>query len=146
MWRGWKCARGAPRARKCRLPQSGVPPGRRQPEVFIGARRGHAAARRAIEKSSLNEKRLVDVFDGVFFLVDGGRDAVDPHRSTTEFVDDGAQQLAIDLIEAVVVHFEQLEGGTGDLTGDRPVSTDLRVIADTPQQPVRNARGATRAP
>src|SRR5687767_13900674 len=102
MWRGWRYGRDAPCAAPLeRLPQSRVPSWRGEPEVLVGARRGDAAARRAIEESGLDQKRLVHVLDRVFFFIDGGGNAVQANRPPAEFVDDRAQQLAIDLVEAL---------------------------------------------
>ena len=124
--------------------RSGAPPGRSEPEIFIGARRGDTAARRAIEKAGLDQERLVDVFDRVLFFADGGRDAVDAHRAAAELVDDGSQQLAIDLVEAVIVDLEQLQRRARDLGVDPAVGADLRIVAHAPQEAVRDARRAAR--
>jgi hypothetical protein len=36
--------------------------------VLVGQARGHAAARGAVEKADLDEERLVDFFERVFFF------------------------------------------------------------------------------
>src|SRR5262245_1007884 len=101
MWRGSRCARASRHAaRSAWLPQARIPPGRGQPEIRVGTRRGDPSPRRAVEKAGLNEERLVDVLDGVFLLVDGGGQAVDAHGPAAELVDDRPQQLAIELVEA----------------------------------------------
>ena len=49
--------------------------GRVEPEIAVGARRRHAAARRAIEEADLDQERLVDVLDRVLLFADRRRDA-----------------------------------------------------------------------
>ena len=44
--------------------------------------------------------------------------AVDADRPAAELVDDRPQQLAIDFVEAVLVHLEQLQRGVRDVEGD----------------------------
>jgi hypothetical protein len=116
----------------------------REPEVLVGARGGHAPARRPVEEAGLDEERLVHVLDGVPFLVDGGGQAVDADRAAAELVDDRPQQLAIDLVEAVLVHLEQLQRRARHITRDAAVGPHLRVVADPSQQPVGDARRAAR--
>src|SRR5262245_41897013 len=90
-----------------RLPQPRIPSGRVEPEVAIRARRRDATAGRAIQEANLDQKRLVNVFDGVFFFADGGGDRVETDRPPAELVDDSTEQFAVDLIEAVLVDLEQ---------------------------------------
>src|SRR5689334_18107232 len=50
-------------------------------EMLVGQTRHHAAARRAVEKTDLDEVRLDDFLDRVFFLVDRGRDRAEADRA-----------------------------------------------------------------
>ena len=51
-------------------------------EMLVSQRRRHAAARRAVEQAKLHQVRLVDFFDGVFFLAErrGNRIQARPGR------------------------------------------------------------------
>ena len=71
----------------------------------------------------------------------------DADRAAAELVDDRPQQLAVDLVEAVLVDLEQLRApALRDVERDRAVGAHLRVVAHAPQQPVGDARRAARAP
>ena len=118
--------------------------GRVEPEVAVCPRRRDAPARRAIEEADLDQERLVDVLDRVLLLADRRGDRVQADRAAAELVDDRAQQLAVDLVEPVLVHLEQLEARVRDLERDRAVGAHLRVVADAAQQPVDDARRAAR--
>src|ERR1700722_6915336 len=50
------------------LKQPRLPPRHSNSKVLIGQSRSHAAARSAIQKPNLNQKRLVDFFERVLFL------------------------------------------------------------------------------
>src|SRR5215831_5248301 len=50
--------------------------------------RRHASARRAVQKAVLNEERLVNIFDGVFFFADRGSNTANPDGASAELVDD----------------------------------------------------------
>src|SRR5207244_2297553 len=84
-----------------------------------------------------HQERFVDVLDGVALLADGGRDGVDAHRPAAELLDDGQQQLPVDLVEAVRVDFQHVQRAARHLASDRAVGPDLREIADAPQTPIR---------
>ena len=73
-----------------------------QPEVLVGPPRRDAAARRALEKADLDEKRLVDVLDRVALLAERRGQAADADRPAAELLDDRQQQPAIDLVEPVL--------------------------------------------
>jgi hypothetical protein len=76
--------------------------------------------------------------------LDGRRQAASPDRAAAELVDDRAQQPAIDLVEAVLVHLEQLHRAVRHLRRDPAVGPHLRVVAHAAQQPVGDARRAAR--
>ena len=97
------------RSSKSPLCSPQTPSGCSHSEVVVGQRRCHAPPGRAIEKSYLNQERLVDIFDGVFFFADRRGDAVDADRPAAELVDDRPQQLPIDLVESMLVDLEQLQ-------------------------------------
>ena len=51
----------------------------------------------------------------VALFADRGGQAADADRAAAELVDDRAQQPAIDLVEAVLVHLEHLQRAVGDV-------------------------------
>src|ERR1035438_5969860 len=105
--------------------------------------RGDAPARRTIEEADLHKKWFIDFLDRVRLLCERSCQCVQPHRPALIFLDDGQQQLAVDLIEPVTIDFEHrqrgLRGGLVDLA--RPAY--LGVIADPPQQAIGNTRCAS---
>src|SRR5215471_8289591 len=118
------------------LPQSRIPSpvvGRVEAEVAVRAPRRHASARRAVQKAVLNEERLVNIFDGVFFFADRGSNTANPDGASAELVDDGEQQFSIDLVESVFVDLEHLQRRVGNVERDFPVRTNLCVVTDAPQ-------------
>ena len=83
---------------------------------MLAAERGDdAAAGGPLEETELEQVRLVDVLDRVRLLAQRDRQRGKPDRAAVEALDDGAQQLAIDRLEATLVDLEQLEGLAGDV-------------------------------
>src|ERR1017187_3770722 len=79
-------------------------PGRlRDPEVAVRAGGGDAPAGCPLEKSGLDEVRLVEVLEGSAVLPDRGRDRSDADGSAAKFLDDRRQDAAVHLVEAVLV-------------------------------------------
>ena len=68
-----------------------------------------------------------------------------PTGPAAELVDDGEQQLAVDLVEAVLVHRQQRAGVAGHGGGDDARGADLGEVAHAAQQAVRDARRAPAA-
>ena len=62
-------------SKQCLLPAA-IRSGTFDAEVVVGELRCYAAALRAIEKSDLNEKRLVDLLNGVFFFAQRSCDRI----------------------------------------------------------------------
>src|SRR6478735_7387594 len=80
-----------------------------EPEVGERGRGGAAAARRALDETLLEQVGLVDVLDGVLLLPhrDGkGRQA---DGSAGELLADGAEQLAVERVEAGLVDAQHLQ-------------------------------------
>ena len=71
--------------------------------------------------------------------------ALTPDRAAAELLDDGEQEPAVDLVEAVRVDLEQGEGVPGDRGGDRAVRAHLGEVAHAAQQAVGDARRAAAA-
>jgi len=112
---------------------------RLQTEVLVGVLAGHAAASRAQQETLLDQEWLQHILDGAALLADGCRQAVHPHRSAVEFLDDRQQQAAIKLIEAMHVHFQQIHGLARHRRGNTAIGLHLGEVPYTPQQPVGDA-------
>src|SRR5262249_4609561 len=80
-----------------------------KPKVLMGETRGHPSARRAVQKTNLQEIGLVDLFNCVFLFADRRRKRAQSHRPTIELLYDRQKQLAIDLVEPVRVDFHAIE-------------------------------------
>ena len=76
--------------------------------MVIGQPRRHAPARSAVQKTDLDEKRLVDLLQCVLLFGQGGGQGVEAHRPAVVLLNDCAQQATIKLVEAVRVHFQHL--------------------------------------
>src|SRR4051795_12526984 len=90
----------------------------------------HPAARSALDEAFLEQVRLVDVLERVLFLGYDDRQRAEPDRSPVELLADGAQDLAVEPIEPLVVDLEQVERRGGDGLVDRAGVADLGVVAD----------------
>ena len=65
--------------------------------------------------------------------------AFTPDRPAAELLDDGEEEAAVHLVEAVGVHLEEGEGVPGDGGGDGAVGPDLGEVAHAAQEPVGDA-------
>src|SRR6476469_7151388 len=100
----------------------------------VGLRRGHAPARGALDEALLEQIRLVDVLEGVLLLGDDYRKGAKADRTAVELLDDGAEDLAVEAVQALVVDLEQVEGGCGGGGVDRAGVADLGEVADALEQ------------
>ena len=84
------------------------------PAEMIERQRGrHAAARCSLNKPCLDQKRLINVFDGILFFADGSGQSLDPDGSAGKLVDQREQQHRIHFVEPEPVHFEHEQGFVG---------------------------------
>lgn len=114
-------------------------------EVLVGQRGSLAATRGTHEIALLYEVRLVDLLDGARVLADSGGDGSEADGAATKLVDDGGKDADVHLVEAAGVDIERGESIAGDVEGDSTVALDLSEIADTAEETVGDARGATAA-
>jgi len=112
--------------------------------MFVRERRSQTAARRAIQKSNLNQIRFDDLLDRVFLFVNGSRDRTQANGSTIELLNYRQQQLSIHLVEAVGVDFHAIQRVVCNLLVDASVVIDLRIVADATKQTVDYAWRAAR--
>ena len=80
-------------------------------EVLVGEAGGDAAAWGAVEEADLDEEGFVDLFEGVLLFGEGGGEGVEADRAAVVLLDDGAQQAAVEFVEAVGVDLQQRERG-----------------------------------
>src|SRR3990172_1447993 len=73
---------------------------RRQAEVLVGAGRGLPAARRPGQEPKLDQVGLVDVLDRVGLLRDRGGNRLEADGAALKLLDDGPQDLVVNLVEA----------------------------------------------
>jgi len=104
--------------------------------------RGSAAARSAVQHANLHEVRFVHFLDGVFFFAESGGERTEAHWSATVFIKKCDHQVTVDLVEAVFINTEHVEGFLGDLPRDAASRSNLCEIAGTAQEPVGYARCA----
>lgn len=96
----------------------------------------HAAAGCAVEEADLEQVRLNDLFDRIFFFVDRGGDRAKADGAAIKFFDDGFEQLCIHLIEAVAVDFHPVKSVASDMFGNTAVMIDLGKITHSSQQAI----------
>src|SRR5688572_21253406 len=74
-----------------------------------------------------------------------GGQTVHANRTAVELVDDRPQQIAIDLVESLIVDLEQLQGIVRHVHGNPTLRPDLGEVADSTKQTVRDPWRAARA-
>src|SRR6185437_16954409 len=97
------------------------------------------AAGGAVEEADLDEEGFVDFFEGVFFFGECGGKRVQAYGATVIFLDDGAEQAAVEFVEAVRVDLEQCECGLRGGAIDLSLGADLGIVADAAEQAVGDA-------
>ena len=127
------------------LKQAGLALGEVAAEVFVGARGGDAAARRAVEHADLHEIGLVHLFDGVLFFAEGRGEGADTDRAAIVLVEEGEKKVAVHFVEAVFIHAEHAQRVLSDFAGDAAVGADFGKIAGAAEQTVGDTRRATAA-
>ena len=88
------------------------------PQVGVSPRRDDPAPDRPVEEADAHEKGLVDALDRVLFFVDGRGDRADADRPAAEVLDDGREDLAVDVVEAEGVDLHHVQGPLGLLGRD----------------------------
>src|SRR3984957_21342258 len=75
-----------------------------------------------------------------------GGERVEADGAAGIFLDDGEQQVAVDVVQAVLVDAEHGQGVAGDGQIDETFSADFSKIADAAEQAIGDPRGAAAAP
>src|SRR5690606_24511437 len=118
---------------------------RLQAEVAVGLVGGHPPARGAHQEALLDQVGLDHVLQGAALLAQRRGQRFHADRAAVEVLDDQVEQAPVQAVEALRVDAEHLHRRVVVLSGDPAAGTDLGVVADPAQQPVGDARGATRA-
>ena len=97
-------------------------------EMLVGKRRCHSASRRALDETLHDEERLVNLLYGAAILAYCRGNSAYAYRTATELVDDGGENLIINLIQAILVDIECLERHLGNIVSDGSVALYLGEI------------------
>ena len=92
------------------LEQRALPSVRRNSKMFIGQLCSDSAARRAIQETDLDQKWLVNFLNGIGFFCQGCRQRIQADGAALIFLNNNQQQLAVNFVEAVAIHFQHLQG------------------------------------
>src|SRR5262245_66211264 len=87
----------------------------------------------ALDEAERHEIRLVAVLDCVRLLAKRRGERIQPDRSTAVLLRDRPQQLAVESLQACLVHLEQLERLARDGGRDRTLVPNLGDVADPTQ-------------
>ena len=77
--------------------------------MVIGCRRSYPSPGGSGNKADLHEVRLAYVFNGSPFLADSGGNGIDAHGAAVKFINDGLQNLIIQIIQADFIHMKGLQ-------------------------------------
>src|SRR5437879_2314933 len=117
-----------------------LPPVRHNLEIFVSQLRSHAPPRSPIKKSNLHQKRLVNLLNRLWLFRQSRGQGVHPHRPTLILLNNRQQQTPVDFIKSILIHFQHAQSRLRRRLINFPRPANLRIIANPPQQPVRNAR------
>ena len=114
--------------------------------MFHGMLRDNTSLRCSVDKTVLDQERLVHIFYGARVFADGGRKCVKPYRSSAEFDGDRFQDQPVHPVKAVPVYFQKVQGFPGNIGCDHTLIPHLRVIPDALQHPVGEPGSSAAAP
>lgn len=104
-----------------------------------------ATTRGALDKALLDKIRLIDILYRACVFAHSRSDGVQPYRPALELVDNGAEQLVVDLVEPKSIDIERLQSILGYFQIDRTIALDLRKVPHTAQQRIGDTRRSTTA-
>ena len=104
--------------------------------MLIGKLGGHSASWRTLDEAFHDEEWLVNLLYGAAILAYCRGNGAYAYRTSTELVDDGGENLIINLIQAILVDVERLERHLGNLVGNGSVALHLSEIPDSSEQRV----------
>ena len=107
--------------------------------------RGYPPARRALEKAALDKIGFVDIFQRAHFFRAGHSQRLDADRPSVEMLDQQREDLAIHLVQPLLVHVKAGKGVAGLFSVDYAVAVHSGKISHATQQTVGYARCSPRA-
>ena len=112
--------------------------------MLVGKRRCHSASRRALDETLHDEERLVNLLYGAAILAYCRGNGAYAYRTATELVDDGGENLVVNLVQAILIDVERLERHLGNIVSDGSVALYLGEITHSSQQGIGDTRGSAR--
>src|ERR1700674_2658533 len=82
-----------------------------QTKMLVGQPGGHTPTRRAVKKTDLNQKRLINFFQGVRLFRQCGCQRTQTYGAATVLLNNGEQQSAVNFIKAVLVYLKKSGAG-----------------------------------
>ena len=111
--------------------------------MLIGQFGSHTSTWGTLDETFHDEERLIDILDGTSILANGRSDGVETDRTTLELIDNGEQDLVVNLIKTILVDIKGFERHMGYLQVDASVTLHLRKVAHTTQQRIGNTGRST---
>ena len=111
----------------------------------IGRGRRLAAGGRTDEEADLEQEGLDHLGQGLGLVIDGRRDGLEPDGAAAVLLDDGAEEAAIEPVEAGRVHALAVERVDGPRGRYHAAALDLDVVSHPAQEPVGDPRRPARA-
>ena len=108
--------------------------------MVIGQFCDHTTTGRPLDEALHNEEGLIDLFDSTCILADGCGDSGDAHRTALELVDDGQQDLVVNLVQTVFVDVQGRQGYLCDLLAIRGVPLERPAISKAASSVMGTAR------
>ena len=102
-------------------------------------------ARRALQKTFLDQEWLDDVFNRVTRFRQGGSKRIDTDRASSVTRGNRREVAAVHRIEPSRINFKRQQRAVGDFPVDGLGAVDMGEVAHTAQKPSGDARGAARA-
>ena len=108
----------------------------------------HTPSGGALDEAFHDEKGLIDLLNGACILAHSGGNRRDTHRTALELVDDGEQDLVVDLVETILVDVQGREGFTrrnralairGVPRERRAISSEASSVMGTPRMPAERS-------
>ena len=112
--------------------------------MLVGKRRCHSSSRRALDEALHDEERLVNLLYGAAILAYCRGNGAYAYRTATELVDDGGENLVVNLVQAILVDVERLERHLGNIISDGSVALYLGKITHSSEQRVGDTRSSAR--
>ena len=112
--------------------------------MLVGKRRCHSSSRRALDETLHDEERLVNLLYGAAILAYCRGNGAYAYRTATELVDDGGENLVVNLVQAILIDVERLERHLGNIVSDGSVALYLGEITHSSQQGIGDTRGSAR--